>query len=83
MTDIGKRTIEEVKSFLSTQTLTARIAWGKHSRDFSRKDVIIGTSNKKEIIQDSTGARRFDPIDLTNKNMSPWDIAQKCKQIDD
>lgn len=53
---------ESIKQFLSTQADTYRDSYARHSKDYKRKCVFVGTTNKAEYLIDDTGNRRFLPI---------------------
>lgn len=55
--------IESIKHFLSKCEDTYRPAYGRVVETFKRQCILIGTNNKDEFLNDSTGNRRFLPID--------------------
>jgi predicted P-loop ATPase len=56
---------EEVKNLLSKTRDQFRVAYGRRQQIFPRQCIFVGTTNKKEIFRDTTGNRRFWPVDLT------------------
>lgn len=54
---------EEVKNLLSKTRDNFRVAYGRRGEVFPRQCIIVGTTNKKEIFRDTTGNRRFWPVD--------------------
>lgn len=70
---MNKSETERVKHFLSQQNDKYRKAYGKHSEDYPRQCIFFGTSNKGDFLRDTTGNRRFLPIDCgaqpTTKNV--------------
>ena len=57
------KSIESLKAFLSRQKDNYRIKYGKHTKDYLRQCVFIGTSNDTQFLpQDSSGYRRFMPL---------------------
>lgn len=56
--------IEHIKNFLSIQSDQYRQAYAHYKREFPRQCVFFGTTNGKEFLTDSTGNRRFWPVDV-------------------
>lgn len=59
-----RHAVERVKSFVSRTHDRARPAWGSCAVDQPRSFVIVATTNEMQILRDSTGNRRFLPIEL-------------------
>lgn len=59
----NRHDLEMQKSFLSAQSMTVRMAYARHPTEFRRQSVFIGTTNQTNYLKDSTGNRRFWPID--------------------
>jgi predicted P-loop ATPase len=56
----GKRHAGQVKAFLSQQTDTFRVPYGKTTEEFPRRGIIVGSTNKDTgFLIDDTGNRRF------------------------
>lgn len=55
--------VNALKHFLTKQSDRYRPAWGREIRDFPRQCVFAATTNEWEFLRDSTGDRRFWPID--------------------
>jgi predicted P-loop ATPase len=69
-----KADVESLKHFLSKQTDSFRVAYGKHVSDFPRQCIFVGTTNDREFLKDRTGNRRFWPVPVTGKGIkSIWD----------
>lgn len=56
--------IGRIKQFLSQQEDIYRAAYGRHVEWHPRRCVFFGTSNNSEYLRDSTGNRRFWPVDV-------------------
>lgn len=65
MAAMKKAESEEVKNLLSKTRDNFRVAYGRRGEIFPRQCIIVGTTNKKEIFRDTTGNRRFWPVDCT------------------
>ncbi len=75
----NKQEIEQQKSFLSAQSTRVRMAYARRSEEFHRQCVFMGTTNSKEYLKDSTGNRRWWPIDV---NVDRIDIDRLKIDID-
>ena len=72
---LKKNERESVKLFLSKQTDTFRIAYGKRPEPYPRRCIFIGTTNDETFLNDATGARRFLIIDCHgHSKKKPWDV---------
>ena len=59
---------EAVKHFISKQEDSFRPAYARTSETFKRQCVFFATTNKKDFLTDSSGNRRFNPIDVNKLN---------------
>ena len=64
MQALAKSEINAVKMFLSKSNDYYRAAYGRYTADRPRQCVFFGTSNTKECLTDTTGNRRFWPVDI-------------------
>lgn len=62
--------ITSVKAFLSKQADYYRAAYGRHVSERSRQCVFFGTTNSRDVLTDTTGGRRFWPIDIDEQARS-------------
>ncbi len=63
LTLANSKSIEEIKSFLSRQKETHRIAYDKYAEDRRRSCIFVGTTNSMEFLPlDRSGNRRFIPV---------------------
>lgn len=60
---LSKSESGQVKQFLSKTDDIYREPYGRRTGRYPRRCVFFGTSNEKEYLRDSTGGRRFLPID--------------------
>lgn len=58
----SKAEITDIKAFVSRTADKVRLAWEKRAKTFPRQCIFIGSTNDKEYLRDSTGARRFWPV---------------------
>lgn len=66
----GKRHAGQVKAFLSQQTDTFRVPYGKATEEFPRRGIIVGSTNKDTgFLIDDTGNRRFWVIPTAVQDM--------------
>lgn len=55
--------VETVKKFLSKRADIFRMAYGRRSDEYKRQCIFFGTTNGDDFLKDSTGNRRFWPVD--------------------
>ncbi len=70
-----RSSVEAIKGFLSKQTDRYRPAYGHMLREFPRQCVFFGTTNAHDCLRDTTGGRRFWPVDIDEqlRTKSVWD----------
>jgi predicted P-loop ATPase len=59
-----KSDVDSLKAFITRQTDKARFAYAKEAKTYQRQCVFVGTTNDDEYLLDSTGNRRFLPIEV-------------------
>lgn len=83
--DAFRRTdVARIKQFLSLRADRFRAAYGRHVKELPRRCVFFGTTNTTEFLQDTTGNRRFWPVDvgLYPKKKDVWrDLDRELDQI--
>jgi predicted P-loop ATPase len=66
----GKNHAGKIKAFLSRQTDSYRVPYGKAMEDFPRRSIIVGSTNRDTgFLIDDTGNRRFWVIPVDVKTM--------------
>jgi len=72
---LKKSEVEEVKAFLSKTEDRYRVAYDRQVSDFPRKCIFFGTTNTKDFLRDTTGNRRFWPVEVNPEKaeLSHWD----------
>jgi len=64
LTALDKSESEAAKQFISQTEDWFRPAYGRRSMQYPRRCVFFGTSNRDEFLRDSTGNRRYWPVDV-------------------
>lgn len=59
-----KSDVSRIKQFLSLRADRYRAAYGRHVKELPRCCVFFGTTNTAEFLSDTTGNRRFWPVDV-------------------
>lgn len=69
-----KSDVENTKLFISKQSDNYRKAYGHHAENVKRQCIFVGTTNTQAFLKDSTGNRRFYPLDCRKLHitMSIW-----------
>ncbi|WP_394526519.1 VapE domain-containing protein [Lacrimispora sp. JR3] len=84
LTAMSKQETSAVKQFLSKREDIYRAAYGRRTERYPRRCVFFGTSNDSEFLKDSTGNRRFWPVDVGvhPAKKSVWnDLPKEVDQI--
>ena len=61
----NKQALEAQKSFLSACYTRTRLAYRRDAENYGRQCVFMGTTNQDEYLKDSTGNRRWWPIEVS------------------
>ena len=61
---LKKSEVESVKQFISKCDDAFRPAYGRTVEIYKRQCVFFGTTNDTDFLKDSTGNRRFNPVDI-------------------
>lgn len=64
LTAMNRHDTNAIKQFLSKVEDNYREAYGRRTNKYPRRCVFFGTSNDDEFLRDTTGNRRFWPIDI-------------------
>jgi len=65
--------VSRIKQFLSLQVDRYRAAYGRHAKEQPRSCVFFGSCNQMDFLRDTTGNRRFWPVDI--------DVAPRKKTV--
>ena len=83
--DAFRRTDEaRIKQFLSLRADRYRAAYGRHVSELPRQCVFFGSTNTTDFLQDTTGNRRFWPVDVgvVPRTKTVWrDLDDELDQI--
>lgn len=64
LSGLKKAEIESVKQFISKQDDSYRPAYGRTVETYKRQCVFFGTTNSFDFLNDPSGNRRFNPVDI-------------------
>lgn len=81
---MGRHEIEEIKQFITRRHDRYRAAYGRRAEDRKRRCILVGTSNETNFLRDTTGNRRFLPIQcmLNEPKRSVWkDLVKERNQL--
>lgn len=84
MQAMGRSDINAVKAFLTKTNDYYRAAYGRYTADRPRQCVFFGTTNSRECLTDTTGGRRFWPVDIDQQPRTKnvfTDLPQERDQI--
>ena len=62
--NVRRREATAVKAFLTSAIDRYRPAYGRNTIEWKRQCVIVGTTNEATFLSDSTGSRRFWPVEV-------------------
>lgn len=66
------RNIENFKNLITTRCDETRRPYAPMPERLQRRFVMIGTTNRNQFLVDSTGNRRFVPLEIGNGFLIPW-----------
>lgn len=67
---LKKAEVESIKHYVAKREDSFRPAYGRVVETFKRQCVFFGTTNNKDFLRDSTGNRRFMPIDVVRERVT-------------
>lgn len=73
------REVEAIKAFATSTKDTIRPKYARETVDRLRVCVFIGTTNNHDFLTDSTGNRRFLPVECNAKRCNPWMFGDKAE----
>ena len=66
---LKKAEVESIKHYVAKREDSFRPAYGRVVETFKRQCVFFGTTNNKDFLRDTSGNRRFMPIDVVKENV--------------
>jgi putative DNA primase/helicase len=81
---LNRSDMEQVKHFITKQTDQFRVPYGRQTSVYPRRCVFFGSTNRREHLRDTTGNRRWWPVDCDarRRTKSPWrDLPGERDQI--
>ncbi len=66
------KNIENFKNLITTRCDETRRPYASHPERLQRRFVTIGTTNRNQFLVDSTGNRRFVPLEIGTGFLIPW-----------
>ena len=84
LTAMSRSETTAIKQFLSKKEDIYRAAYGRRTKSHPRRCVFFGTSNDDEFLKDTTGNRRYLPVDvgINTPTKSVWlDLPKELDQI--
>lgn len=70
------KNIEPFKNLITTRVDETRKPYARDPEKLYRKFVFIGTTNQSSLLVDSTGNRRFVPLEIGSGHIVPWQRLQ-------
>lgn len=64
LSGMGRKGVEHLKAFLSRRVDRSRMAYGRLTHEAPRHFIVVGTTNDDRYLMDSTGNRRFWPVEV-------------------
>ncbi|MBD2522113.1 VapE domain-containing protein [Nostoc sp. FACHB-133] len=73
----SKRMQSEIKTFITKSRDEMRLLFTDNAKSISRRFVLFGTTNQKDILKDITGNRRYWVCEITKKIDRKWVAANR------
>lgn len=77
MNSFSKKEASSVKSYISSSTDSYRPPYGQHNVDVKRQCIFFGTTNDILCLADSTGNRRFWPVECKATEIDAFERIQR------
>lgn len=77
---MARAEVTKIKAFVASKSDWYRASFDKRPREYPRQLVFAGTTNEHQYLVDSTGNRRFWPVDVTRIIDTEW-VAQVRDQL--
>lgn len=76
---LASRADEEIRAFITRRKEEFRPLYSEYTTTYLRRILLIGTANKKGVLVDDTGNRRWLPVDITK--CEPDEVAKDRDQL--
>lgn len=77
---VSTKYVENMKAFVTRQVDSYRRPYARHSADYPRHCIFIGTTNTYEFLTDGTGNRRYLPIEVKTTH---GELFEREKEVKD
>lgn len=74
------REVEAIKAFVTSTTDVIRPKYARETEQRKRVCVFIGTTNEHDFLTDSTGNRRFLPVECKATACNPWMFSDEAPE---
>jgi predicted P-loop ATPase len=82
LSGLRKAEVEAVKHFISKQEDSFRPAYARTSETYKRQCIFIGTTNNKDFLSDSSGNRRFIPVDVKSPEQADKSVWEDLTDLE-
>ena len=72
--------VSRIKQFVSLCSDRYRAAYGRHMKNQPRSCVFFGTCNQMDFLRDTTGNRRFWPVDVGKSKTHPLNVWEELDE---
>lgn len=81
LSGFNKTESQELKAFVSATQDRVRLAWSRRAGEYKRQCIFIGSTNDREYLRDTTGNRRFWPIQCHADQIDTDRLSREVGQI--
>ncbi len=74
MSGLKRETMEEAKEFITRHEDQIRLAYGRRPNTYPRRGILVGSTNRDDVLHDPTGNRRFWVWVDTHDEANPMDL---------
>lgn len=69
LASMGRAEVNDMKAFVTRQVDKVRLSYDRRAREYPRQCIFMGSTNEKEYLRDTSGGRRWWPIQCNLKGM--------------
>ncbi|BAK66424.1 conserved hypothetical protein [Sphingobium sp. SYK-6] len=81
LSGFARSDVQAIKAFISRPVDRVRLAYDARASDFPRSSILVGTTNDREYLKDSTGGRRFMPVECAGRSIDISSLSANVDQI--